>query len=254
MLLGVELCVHTDKKHPQHWWLFAAMSLLDCLCWWIWIRITYCGRPTQYDCWHFLKAFVQQCVLTLCGGRKPLMLLVTQWVTTENESSHSLLMDDWDTIDCLMNLPCFSSRKKKERRATKWRKCFKMLSDKNTSLLSFHFYDSMVEQCYLNLPEDMIEDNPLDLENIKERQDNHEKQIRWQGIWILTRAWSLINTIWRMNRGPNRTLETSSRQRVVRKVFWAAFLFTKLNGGLGYQLDVYLSGEECNTQPGSIST
>ncbi len=25
--------------------------------------------------------------------------------------------------------------------------------------------------CYLDLPEDMVEDNPLDLENIKEKQD-----------------------------------------------------------------------------------
>ncbi len=34
-----------------------------------------------------------------------------------------------------------------------------------------HVCDSNVEHCYLNLPEDMVEDNPLDLENIKERQD-----------------------------------------------------------------------------------
>ncbi len=31
--------------------------------------------------------------------------------------------------------------------------------------------DSNVEHCYLNLPEEMVEDNPLDLENIKEKQD-----------------------------------------------------------------------------------
>jgi hypothetical protein len=38
-----------------------------------------------------------------------------------------------------------------------------------------HIYDStVVEQCYLNLPEDMVEDNPLDPENIKERQDHDE--------------------------------------------------------------------------------
>jgi hypothetical protein len=63
-----------------------------------------------------------------------------------------------------------------------------MTSDKNLSSLSFNSADSRVEQCYLHLPEDMVEDNPLDLENIKERQDNDEKQIRWQGIWILTRT------------------------------------------------------------------
>jgi hypothetical protein len=26
------------------------------------------------------------------------------------------------------------------------------------------------DQCYLNLPEDMVEDNPLDIENIKDNQ------------------------------------------------------------------------------------
>jgi hypothetical protein len=36
----------------------------------------------------------------------------------------------------------------------------------------------MVEQCYLNLPEDMVEDNPLDLENIKKRQAHGEKFIQ----------------------------------------------------------------------------
>ncbi len=36
-------------------------------------------------------------------------------------------------------------------------------------------YNVTVEQCYLNLPEDMVEDNPLDLENIKERQDEDDR-------------------------------------------------------------------------------
>jgi hypothetical protein len=34
-----------------------------------------------------------------------------------------------------------------------------------------HFCDSNAEHCYLNLPDDMVEDNPLDLENIKKKQD-----------------------------------------------------------------------------------
>jgi hypothetical protein len=84
-----------------------------------------------------------------------------------NESSHSLLMDDRDIIDCLTNLTCFPSRKKKEGRPTKCRKC-------SEAMLS-HIYDYTVEQCYLNLPEDMVEDNPSDLENIKERQGHDEK-------------------------------------------------------------------------------
>ncbi len=43
----------------------------------------------------------------------------------KNESSYSLLMDDRDITDCLMNLPCFLSRKKKGGRPTKCKKCSK---------------------------------------------------------------------------------------------------------------------------------
>jgi hypothetical protein len=51
-----------------------------------------------------------------------------------------------------------------------------MISDEqNKSSLSYHSADSTVEQCSLNLPEDMVEDNPLDLENMKERQNHDEK-------------------------------------------------------------------------------
>ncbi len=31
--------------------------------------------------------------------------------------------------------------------------------------------DITSDHCYLNLPEDIVEDNPLDIENIKEKQD-----------------------------------------------------------------------------------
>jgi hypothetical protein len=65
-----------------------------------------------------------------------------------NESLHSLLMDDRDITDCHMKLPCFPSRKKKEGRPTKCRNC--------SETMSSHIYDSTVEQCYLNLPEDMV--------------------------------------------------------------------------------------------------
>ncbi len=32
-------------------------------------------------------------------------------------------------------------------------------------------HNDISDQCYLNLPVDMVEDNPLDVENIKEKQD-----------------------------------------------------------------------------------
>ena len=53
----------------------------------------------------------------------------------------------------------------KKRRMKREVKCSK------TSNLCY----SSVEHCYLNLPEDMVEDNPLNLENIKEKQDEADK-------------------------------------------------------------------------------
>jgi hypothetical protein len=50
-----------------------------------------------------------------------------------------------------------------------------MSDGQNKPKLSTYTYDSTVEQCYFNLPKDMVEDNPLDLENIKERRDHDEK-------------------------------------------------------------------------------
>jgi hypothetical protein len=41
--------------------------------------------------------------------------------------------------------------------------------------LSSQIYVSTVEQWYLNLPEDIVEDNLLDLQNIKDRQDQDRK-------------------------------------------------------------------------------
>jgi hypothetical protein len=93
-----------------------------------------------------------------------------------NESSHSSLMDDRDITDCLMNLPCFPSQKKKEGRPTTCKKCSEtILDEQNKPKLLSHTYYSTVEQCYLNLPKDMVEDISLDLENTKERQDHDEK-------------------------------------------------------------------------------
>jgi hypothetical protein len=80
------------------------------------------------------------------------------------ESSHLLIMDDRGIVDCLMNLPCLASRKKKDRRPTKCRKC---TDEQNKPRLSSHIYDSTVEQCYLKLPEDMVEDNSLDQGNVE---------------------------------------------------------------------------------------
>ena len=56
--------------------------------------------------------------------------------------------------NCLIHLPCLTNLKKRKSKRKRH------------------------DQCYLNLPEDILEDNPLDIENIKERQleDNELQQ------------------------------------------------------------------------------
>ena len=61
----------------------------------------------------------------------------------------------------------------------------KISSDGNTPLLlssssdgNIYFCNPTVKKCYLNLPEDMVEDNSLDLENIKERKDDDDNLIQ----------------------------------------------------------------------------
>jgi hypothetical protein len=85
------------------------------------------------------------------------------------------LTDDKEILECLLNLPCLSCNKNRKRNHTTHRK---ISSDGNKSLLlssssdgNIYFCDSNVEHCYLNPPDDMVEDNSLDLENIKEKQD-----------------------------------------------------------------------------------
>jgi hypothetical protein len=73
-------------------------------------------------------------------------------------------MDDGGIVDCLMSPPCLPSRKKKDRRPMKHRKC---TDEQNKPRFSCYIYDSTKEQCYLNLPGDIVEDTPIDLENIK---------------------------------------------------------------------------------------
>jgi hypothetical protein len=89
---------------------------------------------------------------------------------SELESIYLSLINNEEILQCFLNLPCCSFNKKKEIRPKKRRKCS---ADTHSSACNGnnHFFDSNAEHCYLNLPEDMVEDNPLDLENIKEKQD-----------------------------------------------------------------------------------
>ena len=70
------------------------------------------------------------------------------------ELANYSIFDEEETFNCLIHLPCFTSRKRQKSKLKKRKQ---------------H------DQCYLNLPEDIIEDNPLDIENIKEKQFEEEE-------------------------------------------------------------------------------
>jgi hypothetical protein len=167
MLLGAELHVHTDHKNILRF----GDSSQQRLCWISNVdkygpEIHYVDGPCNVIAGTFSR-LLHSYVSSHLVGKKAANVVSNSMSDTRNELSHSLLMDDREITDCLMNLPCFPSRKKKKGRQTKCRKC--------SVTMSSHIYNSAVEQCYVNLPEGMVEDNPLDLENIKERQDHDEK-------------------------------------------------------------------------------
>ncbi len=176
MLLGAELHIHTDHKNI----LRVGDSSQQRLCW---ISYVYEYGPELHyvEGLHnviadIISRLLRSNVSSPLAGKKATYVDSNSVSGNRNESSHSLLMDDRDVTDCLMNLPCFPSRKKKEGRPTKSRKWSKTISyEQNKPKLSSYTYDSTVKQCYLNLPKDMVKDNLLDLENIKERQIHDEK-------------------------------------------------------------------------------
>ena len=94
-----------------------------------------------------------------------LMLLQTRQgkkaITEDSNSASYSIYDDDKIFNCLVHLPCLTNLKKRKSKLQKRKR---------------H------DQCYLNLPEDIWEDNPLDIENIK------EKQTRWKRIRTLTRT------------------------------------------------------------------
>jgi hypothetical protein len=99
-------------------------------------------------------------------------------ITEDSELGYYPFADDREITDCLINLPCLSSDKKQKQQ--KSRKCCKSkrsdshqrhLNQIETNPNGHCPCDINATHCYLNLPTDMEEDNPLDIENIKEKQD-----------------------------------------------------------------------------------
>ncbi len=129
-------------------------------------------------------------------GKKAANVISNSESDNDNELLYSSIMDDKEILDCLLNLPCISSNKNRKKRHMKCRKTHdrKILSD-DTDMNwhchhhqirhhdtdttwhcrhQHHCHHNVTIEQYLNLPEDMVEDNPLDLEKIRERQDEDD--------------------------------------------------------------------------------
>jgi hypothetical protein len=111
MLIGAELHVHTDHKSissalvTHHSNVFVG-SLVE-------------NMDVEGPCFSRL---LHSDVIAPLVGKKATNVVSNSESNNRNESSHSLLTNDGDIVDCLVNLPCLPSRKKKDRRAMKLRK------------------------------------------------------------------------------------------------------------------------------------
>jgi hypothetical protein len=129
MLLGAELHVHTDHKN----FLSIGDSSQQRLCWISYVdeyglELHYVEGPRNVIADTF-SSLLHSDVSSPLVGKKAAYVDSDSESSNRNESSHSSLMNDRDITDCLMNLPCFPSRKKKEGRPTKCRKCSKTILD-----------------------------------------------------------------------------------------------------------------------------
>ena len=101
-------------------------------------------------------------------GKKATNAISDSESDNDNESLYLSIIDDKEILDCLQSLPCISSNRKQKKRRAKHRKIHHQIChhDTDTSWQCRHqnhcHHNDTAEQCYLNLPEDMIEDNPLD--------------------------------------------------------------------------------------------
>jgi hypothetical protein len=166
MLLGAELHIYTDHKNI----LNVGNLSEQWLCWISYVdeygpKIHYIEGPRNVIADTFSRLSCKDMPSTLVG--KKAVHIVGN---SELESLYSSLIDNDKILQCFLNLPCCLLNNEKEKRP---KKCRKYSAD--THLLACngnnYFCDSNAEHCYLNFPEDMVEDSLLDLENVKEKQD-----------------------------------------------------------------------------------
>jgi hypothetical protein len=151
-------------------------------------------------------------------GKKVTHIVSNSESSNEIESLGSSLTDDKEILECLLNLPCLSCNKKKKKRHAKCRKSDNrktlpkkkartLVTQYNQNHCHSHFCDSNVKHCFLNLPEDMVEDNPLDLEIIKEKQaeDNDLSQsLMRHPTWYSRKNINYVNNILCYTRPGNK--------------------------------------------------
>ncbi len=162
MLLDAELHIYTDHKNilnvgDSSEWQLCRISCVDEYG----PMIYYIEGPRNVIVDTFSRLSREDVPSTLVG--KKAARIVSD---SELESLYSSLIDDKEILQCFLNLPCCLLNNEKEKRP---KKCRKYSVDTHSSAYNGHnhFCDSNAEHCYLNLPEDMVEDNQLDLENIK---------------------------------------------------------------------------------------
>ena len=166
MLLGAELHIYTDHKNILH-----VGDLFERQLRWISYvdeygpNLHYIEGPRNAIADIFSRLLRKDVPSTLVGKKAAHIVS-----NSELESLYLSLIDDEEILQCFLNLPCCLLNNEKEERPKKRRKYSAGIHSSAHNGHN-HSCDSNAEHCYLNLPEDMVEDNPMDLENIKEKQD-----------------------------------------------------------------------------------
>ena len=160
MLLGAGLHIHTDHKNILNVgysseWHLQFISYVDEYS----PTLHYVKGPCNVIADTFSRLLCQDGTSALAGKRA---------ITEDSELASYYLFDEKEIFDCLRILPCLIHKKQKQQKSKK--RC--RSTDTNQHCRYHHcHHDICADQCYLNLPEDMVEDNPLDVDNIKEKQD-----------------------------------------------------------------------------------